>query len=249
MYEQQLQKLGLTKGESKVYEALLTTGISTVGPVLKKSGVAYSKIYHILNRLIDKGLVSFILKEKTKYFSAVEPTRIREYIEKQEQQLNENKDMFERLLPEIEKLRLSVGKKEEAEVFMGEKGLMTAYENLLKNSDKTDIGIFFYVHDSVHYKNAEKFYSKSWQIIKKFGNKWNGVANQEFRKVKLVKMYPSFVEQRYVSFPLPSNIDVIRNKVLITIWRNEPIGILIESQELAENLRKYFEAVWKTSKP
>jgi len=249
MYEQQLQNLGLTRGEAKVYEALLTLGHSTIGPVLKKSGVAYSKVYHILNRLIDKGLVSFILHEKTRYFSAVEPTRIRDYIEKQEQQLNKNKAMFEKLLPELEKLKLFIGKKEEAEVFIGEKGLMAAYEYLLKGSIKTNNGIFFGVYDPIYYERAEKFYAKSWHIIKKFGNKWRGVASQEFKGTKLVKNYPSFIEQRYVSFPLPANIDVMRDKVLITAWREKPVGILIESEELAENLKKYFEAVWKVSKP
>jgi len=248
MYEQQLQELGLTKGESKVYEALLTLGPSTIGPILKKSGVAYSKIYQILNRLVDKGLASFILREKTRHFSAVEPTRIRDYIEKQEQLLNKNKTMFEKLLPELEKLKLFIGKREEAEVFIGEKGMMAAYEHLLKGSIKTDKGIFFGVYDSIYYKRAEKFYAKSWHIIKKFGNEWKGVASQEFKRTKLVKNYPSFIEQRYISFPLPSNIDVIGDKVLITAWREKPVGILIESEELAENFKEYFEAVWKISK-
>ncbi len=248
MYEQQLQKLGLTAGEAKVYEALLALGSSTVGPILKKSGVAYSKVYHILNRLMDKGFVSFVLREKTRYFSAVEPAQIREHIERQEQQLAKNKEMFEKLLPELEMLKAS-GKKEEAQVFIGEKGLMAAYDNLLRGSTKTDQGIFFYVHDKTYYKRAERFYIKSWSVVKKFGNAWRGVANQEFMKTKLARSYPSFIKQRYVSFPLPSNIDVIGNKALITVWREKPIGILVESEELAENLKQYFEAVWEMANP
>jgi sugar-specific transcriptional regulator TrmB len=66
----ELTKLGLTEGEAKVYLALLKLGSSTVGPIVKKSKVAYSNIYEVLERLISKGLVSFIKKEKTKYFQA-----------------------------------------------------------------------------------------------------------------------------------------------------------------------------------
>jgi len=248
MYEHQLQQLGLTAGESRVYEALLIVGPSTIGPILKKSGVAYSKIYHILNRLIDKGLVSFILREKTKYFNAVEPARIRDYLEKQEEQVRRNKAALKKLLPGLEKLILFAGKKEEARIFVGEKGLMSAYENLLKETDKKDEGVFFYVHDPIYYGRAEKFYVKSWQVVKKFGNRWRGVANYKFKKTRLAKKYPPFIEQRYASFPLPSNIEIIKAKVLITAWRDKPIGILIESLEIAENFKRYFETVWKMSK-
>ena len=86
MYTDTLQELGLTEGEAKVYEALLTLGNSTVGPIVKESGVAYSNAYEILERLMEKGLVSYNLKEKTKFFQAAEPTRLREYLEKQEEQ-------------------------------------------------------------------------------------------------------------------------------------------------------------------
>lgn len=55
---------------------------------------------------------------------------------------------------------------------------------------------------------------------------------------------------RYVAFPLPGNIDIFKNKVLIATWRGDkPLGILIHSQEIADNFRNYFSEVWKTAKP
>ena len=92
MYKEKLEELGLTSGESKVYEALLVLGPSTVGPVVKKSNVAYSNIYEILNRLLDKGLVSFIVKQKTKYFQAEDINRIKDYLVLQEKELEKNDD-------------------------------------------------------------------------------------------------------------------------------------------------------------
>ena len=59
-----LLKIGLTEGEAKVYIALTELGSSTVGPIVKKAKVAYSNVYDILNRLIEKGIVSFITKNK-----------------------------------------------------------------------------------------------------------------------------------------------------------------------------------------
>ncbi len=245
MYEKQLQRVGLTEGESKVYEALLTLGSSTVGPVVKRAGVAYSNIYEILNRLLEKGLVSFIVKEKTRYYQAEEPNRIRDYIQKQEEHLKESRQTFENILPELESVRSFVGNKEEAEIFVGQKGLLSSFEKLLKNSRKRDVGFFFYVHDPKYYEQAEKFYIKSWDILKKYGNRWKGISNERLKETKLAASYPKFIEQKYVSFPVPGNIDIMNDKVLITVWRDKPIGILIHSQEMAESFKQYFDSVWK----
>ena len=48
-----LLKIGLTEGEAKVYLALSELGSSTVGPIVKKSRVAYSNIYDILQQFVD----------------------------------------------------------------------------------------------------------------------------------------------------------------------------------------------------
>ena len=244
MYEARLQELGLTEGESKVYVALLGLGPSTVGPIVKRSGVAYSNIYEILNRLSDKGLVSFILKEKTKYFQAEDPVRINDYLDKKEEDLQKSRDSFEDLFPKLEKLNKFSGQKEEAEMFVGTKGLLTAFERLLRSASKKEKGVFFYVHDPTYYEKAESFYMKSWQLIKKYGNSWRGISNIEFKKTRLTSQYPKSIEQRYVNFPVPGTIDIMGDKVLITVWRDRPVGILINSKELAESYKQYFQSVW-----
>lgn len=50
-----LEELGLTKSEIKVYLALLELGQSTTGPVVDKAEIASSKIYEILEKLVNKG--------------------------------------------------------------------------------------------------------------------------------------------------------------------------------------------------
>ncbi|MFE7820873.1 TrmB family transcriptional regulator [Priestia megaterium] len=67
-----LQKFGFSQYESQVYEALL----ANEGPLDASSIVTYShvpkaKIYEVLNRLIDKGIVVNTLSGKKKLYSAV----------------------------------------------------------------------------------------------------------------------------------------------------------------------------------
>ena len=68
MLEKELMGIGLTQREVKVYLALLKLGESTTGKIIQESGISSGKIYEILEKLIGKGLASYTIKEKTKYF-------------------------------------------------------------------------------------------------------------------------------------------------------------------------------------
>ena len=87
MNERILQEAGLTKGESKVYLALVLLGESSVTPIAREAKVSLSKIYEILENLIKKGLVSSIVKNNVKHFSAAEPERILDYLEKKKEDI------------------------------------------------------------------------------------------------------------------------------------------------------------------
>ena len=77
-----LISIGLTSGEARVFLSLLKMGSAKVGQIVKDSHVSYSKVYDVLDRLSSKGLVSHILLGNVKYFNAVEPYRLEEYIKK-----------------------------------------------------------------------------------------------------------------------------------------------------------------------
>jgi len=82
-----LEKIGLTKGEIKVYFALLELGDSTIGPISKKSNVTSSKTYPILERLSKKGLITSVIKSGTTHFQAFNPNRILNYVNEKKKEL------------------------------------------------------------------------------------------------------------------------------------------------------------------
>lgn len=246
MHEEKLQKLGLTNGEARVYLALVELGSSKVGPVVKKSKVSYSKIYDVLERLTEKGLSSYTIKEKTKYFQAVDPSRLQEYLEKKEKELQENKKVLDDLVPYLTKISSS-GDDHGAEIFLGNKGIMTAYDILLKNTPKNGNIRFFYANDPKYSKQILEFYFRTGVFFRKIESnfkknnvKWKGIL----RGKKSNSQIPSFMKQHHVSFPIPGNIDIGGDNVLIIAWSKQPIGILIKSAEIAENFSNYFDSIW-----
>ncbi len=238
----ELENIGLTKGEAKVYLALIELGSTTVGPLVKKSYVAYSNIYEILNRLIEKGLVSYIVKSRTKYFQAASPQCFSDYFKKKEQDLKLQKEDFSKILPRLLNIQTSTSN-ESVEVFIGLKGLKTAYEKLFSGLEKNEENLFFYIHDKKYGDQADTFYFNIHDLIKSYKNR--GVSNEEGRKSEFNKKVKYI---RYVNFPIPGNMEVGGENMLIISWEKPVSAILIHSPSIAENFRKYFYEVWEKSK-
>ena len=241
MEKESLINLGLTDGEAKVYLALISLGSSTVGPIVKESKVAYSNIYEILNRLIEKGLVSFIIKEKTKHFQAISLNKLNEYLENKEKNLIKERELLNELIPKLEKLQ-SKKEKQEAEIFLGLQGIKTAYERILENSENEE-WLFFYVAEE-NYKETDNFYSRIYNKFKSI--KAKGIASIEYKKSKFIKQ--THFKMKFVYFPTPGNIDIYKDKTLIISWQ-EPLAILITSKDISNKFRDYFNSVWKVAKP
>ena len=55
----EMSKLGLTDGQIRVYEALLEIGNGGIQDIQEKTGHERRAIYDILNKLIERGSVSY----------------------------------------------------------------------------------------------------------------------------------------------------------------------------------------------
>ena len=152
-----LREAGLTDGEARVYLALLELGASTTGPIVEKSRVAKSIVYQLLEKLIVKGLASFIIKEKTKYYQAAQPQKIIDYMEEREQEMLQNRQAIQKLLPEL-LLKQQSGKKSEAQIYEGFRGIQTVHEKTYSRLKRGDE--YFYLGVSAF---QEKKYHLYWQ--------------------------------------------------------------------------------------
>ncbi len=241
----ELIQIGLTEGEAKVYSAMLKEGSSTVGPLVKESGVAYSNIYEILERLIKKGLATHIVKEKTKYFQLIGINNLEAYLDKKEEEIKDHKKVLNSIKPQMEKISKNIF--QDAEIFTGKKGLRSAYEALLQDTGKGEEFLFFFVPEEKTIKEVDKFYLTIVGKIKASGVGLKGISNKSYRKSGVVKYTTSWIKMKYVDFPIPSNVDICKDKMLFISW-DKSIGFLIKSKELTDNFKKYFYSVWKQAK-
>ena len=243
-----LISLGLTDGEAKVYLSLLRIGTSTVGPISKKSGVAYSNIYGVLDRLIKKGLASFVIKDKTRYFQPASPVSLKGYLEKYEKEIAMQKASLAKIVPRIAALQRQLPS-QEVEVFLGRKGLRSAYEKLTSKGENYS---FFYIHDDKYGEEADRFYLNLIPLFKQMGIKARGISNEGEGRASVATIQTKkqrIISYRFVDFPIPGNMDFYGDKMLMISWEHPVVGILITSKSIVENMRKYFESAWKKGAP
>jgi sugar-specific transcriptional regulator TrmB len=246
-----LEKIGFTQGEIKVYFALLGQGNTTSGPVITKSGVARSKVYDIIEKLKQKGLVSEVIKENTKYFQAASPERILDYIKNKETEIRNEEEEFSKLLPELLLKQKFAEEKQEAKVYVGYEGVKTFYEEILNQLNEGDEYLAMTLSEQswenkslslflqkFHQRRAEKkakakiIYHVAAQSIKQ---------NNDFSKTGLYEL-------RSTELSLPTGIAIVKDVVATLLWNKNPKVFAIISKENADAYRKFFYEVWKTAK-
>lgn len=158
-----LEDIGLTNAQIKVYIALLELGETTSGPILKRSELQNSVVYNALNQLIKHGLVTFILKGKRKHFSAADPKNLITFVE-------DKKEKIQNLVPQLIAKQALVKKKQEAQVFVGWKGVYNAFNYILETLPKGSEYIGFAAGFEEQYTEEAKNFSGSSRRKEKEGN-------------------------------------------------------------------------------
>src|SRR3989344_5873587 len=118
-----LERLGLNRNEAKVYYALLLKGEATAQELVKSLGVYRNIVYDNLEKLMEKGLVSFITIGTKRKFIAEKPIAIIEYLESKKEELNKEISTAQELMPSISQILNSHQTKQNVLVFKGIPGL------------------------------------------------------------------------------------------------------------------------------
>jgi sugar-specific transcriptional regulator TrmB len=93
-----LMELGLSEYEAKGYLSLLRESPSTAYEIATLSGVPTSKVYEVLKKLIEKGVISVVDKGKTKKYIPIEPA---DFLNKQKSKTEMIVESLKNQLPHI----------------------------------------------------------------------------------------------------------------------------------------------------
>lgn len=244
-----LAAIGLTAGEIKTYLALLKIGSSSTGPIAKESQVSRSKLYSILDKLEKKGLVSHVEKKGVTYFQAVEPSKIKDYLQEKERNLRELEKDFENFLPQLQAFHKEAARVQKVSVYQGLKGLITVHEHTYLKLKKGET--YYYIGIPKFQPEPHHLYWQRDHVRRaKAGIKCKLLFNKDTsRKILENRNKYKGCDARYmpVDIKTPSYFAIYKDTVMITIPSVNPLTIEIVSQEIADSFMAYFEEFWKLS--
>lgn len=236
--------LGLTRNESKVYTSLLELGNAQVAEITENSGIHRRNVYDSISRLMEKGLVSFVIVNNKKVFSPVNPKRFLEIIDEKENELEGLKKKFNSAIPEMELMK-KFKDSHDVRFFKGMEGLKSVFEDILRTKEdymgygpKDELS-----HILKHYYKHVIERRVKAKIHTRF------ICGEESREIKKANPYSQvrYIPEEYSS---RAALRIYGSKVAIMLLSSkEPIAIVIKNREIADGYRKYFEVMWKAAKP
>ncbi len=243
MYEQHLQQAGLNKEQSEIYEILIKNGPLKAGKISQKTPLKRGLVYKILDQLVDFGLIE--KKEepnKPTVFIPAHPLKLKELVEKQEQQAKDAQLVLNGILPSIiSDFNLSSGQPN-IRFYEGKKGIIKIYEELLAEKkpidsieDKGEMAKFIpeYFPQFIQKRVKNQIFNR---VIAPSENPINKSNPKELRETKFIP-----VEK----YPLSMDVKIVGNKIsLITFKKDAAIGILIDNPEIAQNFKLIFNFFW-----
>ncbi|MBI4210857.1 MAG: hypothetical protein HY544_05110 [Candidatus Diapherotrites archaeon] len=243
MIEATLERLGFSPSETKVYLHLLRSGSGYANSISAATHINRTNVYEALDRLIAKGAVSFVSKNKVKSFQAKPPEHLKVLVEEKEADVERTRRALLKDIIELKKSAPKVKESLEAGIFVGRKALKSIFEEMLDAGEPLS---FLAANLQFRYFFGAYF----WQWHKKrasLGIIQRTIFPESVRKdVKPPELWErKFVGNGYTS---PTTTIVYGDNCLFIQWTKEPLAIKIENAGIARSHQNYFNALWKMAK-
>lgn len=232
--EKTLRWIGLSTNESKLYLAMLKEGTSKAGKLARLAQLNRTSTYEALRSLLEKGLASYVIQENRKWFSAVDPKRLVEYIKEKEEEAK-------KVLPELEKQYTTPEEKHNVTLYYSYNGIKTVFMDILREGKDNCV-----LDSEVNFTERMPYFVPQFKReIEKAGIKIKHIARKGVRVNPTKTTTVRFLDLKTMS-PVATNI--YGDKVALIIWTENPEAVIIKNKAAAEAYREYFEELWKISK-
>lgn len=239
--ENNLQTIGFSKKKAKIYLAVLEIGEASVIEIAKKAGLKRTTVYNILPELITEGLIKKSIKNKKKFFFIEDPAIIKTNLE-------EKMNAVEKSLPELKAMQTIIPYKPKITFYEGLGGAKDLYRDTL-NSLSPGGTLLSYTGLTDFYDLIPKDFSR-WYIEERAKRKirikiitpkskttdeWQKNATRELREIKIVNN---------ADFKFDGDTEIYGNKIALISYKENFMGVIIESQEISQMQRTAFQLLW-----
>lgn len=238
-----LVSLGLATKEAAVYLSLLELGRSTVSQISRKATVNRATTYVVLDSLISKALVRISGKEPKQEYVAESPDVLIEIFKGKQAEAREKELLALDLSLQLKSIQ-KTDNRPQVRFYEGTDGLRAVFEDSL-TATSGKIVAFTSIEDQ--HVSIPNYFPEYYQRRKKkgifmrsiFPNTPMGIERQHANKDE----HRESVLVPADTYGIHPAMNVYDNKLMIASFR-EKLGIIIESEEVADAMRKIFELAW-----
>jgi len=241
MHAKDLEKLGFTSAEAKVYLAALELGETSVARISSKARIERTTTYGIIDALKAKGLLTIGRRGKRMVYIAEDPRKLKLLAE-------ERSRLVDQMLPSLLSITNAIDRKPTIRYFEDAAGINDIYRDTLNFVEQpiliwmSDRGVWyddesfwkdFYIPARLERKIALRVIAPDTQASRDL----QGGDRASLRSTKLDRERAEKIE---------SEIMLYGGRNVAIISCDEMMGVVVESQKLYRTLKGIFEVHWQT---
>jgi sugar-specific transcriptional regulator TrmB len=238
--KQIIQNTGCSDSEAKAYLASLELGEATVVDIANKAGIPRTTCQHVILQLRQRGLMSYYVKQRRKYWVAENPQKILLRLEEQE-------TLLRNAMPRLQTIQHTVAACSTLRPFCGEKETRQIFDDIIETKHHI---LSLAAVDVLHDIFGDVFTNF---VSRRFTRHLNdslltnrSPLSEQFRKndakeLRQTRFLPSALEIKSATF-------IYGDKTAIFfLCKTKPAGIIIQNHEFSETQKNLFSYLWEKS--
>ena len=236
-----LKSLGFTESEVTVYLVSLEMGPASVQDLAKKANVSRVTTYTVIEALMRDGLMSTVQKGKKNYFVAEAPERLVSFVQNKVKGMESTLGEVSASLHELKLIQR--GEKPVVKMYEGDEASRVIQEDIVKTQPQ-------HIDEFGNYDDMRRHFPKEAHVehgnrVAKFKPRSRSVYIAH-ETGDLVKHNPNLQSHRILDKKIDFHGDLVvyGDKVAMLSFADKPIGVIVESKNIAELFRTMFDHYW-----
>jgi sugar-specific transcriptional regulator TrmB len=225
---------------------LMQLADSLASEISEKTNESRTNTYDTLNSLIKKGLVCVVIKDGMKYFSATSPKNLLKWVDLRMAEVENERKLVEKMIPDLEKLRLPTEKKVIVEVYEGKEGVRTALKETVDSAKAGNKELLIFGAIAGHLRDLDPIYHERYYKERKenkIKTRYIFIEGEKHPESELAQY--KYLPKTFKSFAATA---IHGDEVSFWLLTNPLFIVLVKNKEFAQTYRSNFEELWKVAK-
>jgi len=247
--QKQLEELGLSPNEVRVYLASLELGAATAQQIAAKAAVPRPTTYVAIGGLVKRGLVSSHTRGKKQYFQAERPGQLLRLVEEEKKKILERELKLKEILPGLETIISLAKEKPVVSYYEGLEGLEVMRGALFASKAK-NLDVIYNQKAVKRTLPEESIVLFTHKVIKQ------GISGRQIllcgadEKIEFSQKASRFINKLLVTEDTSNfgEIAIFSDYISLTAYLDKPFGFLLKSKDLAGVAKVMFDLAWESKK-